>query len=151
VSERPSLYEFAGGDVAFLRLASAMHQRCIADPVLEHPFSHTSNPDHIENLASYWSEVFGGPTRYSTSLGGHSGMLAMHASTGADDDYASRFVACFDQAVDDADLPSDIEFRRVLHDYMVWATNEVTLISPMGSTVEGDLAFPGWSWDGLQS
>ena len=31
---RPSLYEFAGGDPAFLALATAHHERCLLDPVL---------------------------------------------------------------------------------------------------------------------
>jgi hemoglobin len=43
--ERPSIYEFAGGRPAFRTLAAAHHQRCLADPVLEHPFSHPGNPD----------------------------------------------------------------------------------------------------------
>ena len=29
---RPTLYEFAGGDDAFLALATAHHARCLADP-----------------------------------------------------------------------------------------------------------------------
>src|ERR1700730_17924529 len=98
---RPSLYEFAGGESAFLALATAHHERCLQDPVLSHPFSHPGAPDHIQRLASYWAEVFGGPPRYSVSYGGHSGMLGIHAGQGADDDYGPRFVACFMQAIDD--------------------------------------------------
>ena len=33
---RPSLYEFAGGEQAFLALAAAVTERCIADPELNH-------------------------------------------------------------------------------------------------------------------
>jgi len=61
------MFEFAGGDAAFLALAAAHHQRCLEDPVLSHPFSHPGNPEHIERLADYWAEVFGGPPRYSES------------------------------------------------------------------------------------
>jgi hypothetical protein len=70
---RPSIYQFAGGDEAFLALAAAHHERCLEDPVLNHPFSHPGEPDHVERLARYWAEVFGGPPRYSESYGGHSG------------------------------------------------------------------------------
>jgi hemoglobin len=145
--ERESVYDFAGGGDAFVALASALHERCLADPVLNHPFSHTSDPAHIEHLAGYLGEVFGGPPAYS-DLGGHSVMLAMHASTGADADFPARFVACFDLAVDDAGLPKDATFRRVLHDYMVAATTEVDHYSPMGSVAPEGLPFPHWSWDG---
>lgn len=122
------MYEFAGGASAFYALAYALNERCLADPVLNHPFSHASHPEHLERLGAYLGEVFGGPATYS-ALGGQSVMLSIHASTGADDDYADRFVACFDQAVDDAKFPDDPELRQVLHDYVVWATSEVNAYS----------------------
>src|SRR5258708_6046203 len=87
---RPSVYEFAGGDPAFLALAEAHHERCLAEPEISHAFSHGFNPAHIENLAFYWAEVFGGPNRYSVRHGGHSGMLEMHARTGAAEDWGQR-------------------------------------------------------------
>ena len=148
MDDRPSIYDFAGGNEAFVALAGALHERCVADPVLEHPFSHGTQPDHLEHLGGYLAEVFGGPPTYSEGPGGHSVMLAMHASTGADDDMAQRFLVCFDQAVDDAGLPDEPAFRQVLHDYMTWATSEVNEYSPLGSVVPDGLAFPRWSWDG---
>ena len=66
---RPSLYEFAGGDDAFLALARAHHARCVADSELNHPFSKEDlNPHHVERLAAYWAEVLGGPPRFSAEL-----------------------------------------------------------------------------------
>jgi hemoglobin len=145
---RPSIYEFAGGDAAFLALAGAHHERCLQDPELNHPFSHGVDPAHIEHLAYYWAEVFGGPARYSGSLGGHSKMLGMHDGTGAGDEYGTRFAACFMQAVDDAQLPDDPEFRAVLRAYIEWATGEVIAYSPVGVTAPDRLRFPRWSWNG---
>src|ERR1700716_1756171 len=143
---RPSLYEFAGGDAAFFALATAFHERCLQDPELNHPFSHTGNPQHIENLAAYWAEVFGGPTRYSESHGGHSAMLGIHAGHGTGDDYGQRFVACFMQAVDDATLPEDAPFRAALRSYMEWAVVDVLSYSAPGSRVPARLSVPRWSW-----
>ena len=145
-----SIYEFAGGDDAFLALAAATTERCIEDPELNHAFSQGLSPRHNETLAAYWAEVFGGPTRYSESLGGHSGMLTIHAGHGAPDDWGDRFEACFMQAVDDAHLPDDPEFRKALHDYMHWATREVNSYSAPGTTVAPNQPMPHWSWDGLQ-
>jgi hemoglobin len=145
--ERESVYEYVGGAEAFVVLAAALTDRCLADPVLNHPFSHGTDPEHNERLGGYLGEVFGGPPIYS-ELGGHSAMLAMHAGTGADEDLSSRFLACFDQAVDDAGFPDDPDLRRVLHDYMTYATNEVNDVSPVGTTAEPDLAMPRWSWNG---
>jgi len=148
---RPSIYEFAGGESAFLALATAHHQRCLDDPVLNHPFSHPGHPQHIERLAGYWAEVFGGPPRYSDSCGGHSAMLAIHAGQGMEGDLGARFVACFVQAADDARLPEDPRFREALRAYMEWAVSEVMSYSPRGSKVASNLPTPHWGWSGLEA
>jgi hemoglobin len=147
---RPSIYEFSGGEPAFLALAAAHHQRCLVDPELNHPFSHSGNPQHIERLADYWAEVFGGPPRYSKSFGGHSAMLGIHAGQGAGEDMGARFVACFVQAADDAGLPSNPEFRNSLRSYMEWAVREVMDYSPPGVEVADGLPIPRWGWNGLE-
>jgi len=146
--ERPSIYEFAGGAAAFLTLATACHERCLQDPELNHPFSHLGRPDHIERLAAYWAEVFGGPASYSASFGGHSAMIGIHAGQGAGHDLGERFLACFLQAADDAGLPQDPDFRRSLRSYMEHAVAEVMSYSPPGAVVPAEMALPRWSWDG---
>jgi hemoglobin len=148
---RPTIYEAAGGAPAFLALATDFHARCLADPVLEHPFSHTGNPEHVQRLADYWGEVLGGPPVYSQSFGGHSHVLGLHANQGADDDLGDRFVACFDAAVNDAELPDDAELRTALHNYMQWATDEVMSYSPMDAKPPAaNLPTPHWDWTGLR-
>ncbi len=147
---RPSIFEFAGGEDAFLALATAHHQRCLDDPMLNHPFSHPGHPQHIERLAGYWAEVFGGPPFYSGSCGGHSAMLEIHAGQGAEEDLGTRFVACFVEAVDDAGLPTDPAFRDALRAYMEWAVSEVMSYSPRGSRVAAALPTPRWGWNGLE-
>jgi hemoglobin len=145
---RPSLYEFAGGESAFLALATAHHERCLADPVLNHPFSHPGHPEHLQRLAGYWAEVFGGPPVFSATCGGHTGMLDVHARQGAETDLGDRFVACFVAAADDAGLPADPEFREALRAYMRWAVDEVMAYSPEDSQVPPSLPMPRWTWDG---
>jgi hemoglobin len=142
------MFEFAGGAPAFLALAAAHHRRCLEDPVLNHPFSNPNNPEHVERLADYWAEVFGGPHRYSESFGGHSGMLDLHARQGADEDLGDRFLACFIRAVDDAGLPEDPDFRAGLRRYMEWAVGEVLSYSPPESQVATGLPVPHWGWNG---
>ena len=56
-----TIYEAAGGDQAFLNLAHAWHERCLADSVVSHAFSHGYHPQHTERLAAYWAEALGGP------------------------------------------------------------------------------------------
>ena len=142
------MFEFAGGSPAFSALAAAHHRRCLEDPVLSHPFSHPGNPEHVERLADYWAEAFGGPPRYSESFGGHSAMLGIHAGQGADDDLGVRFVSCFVKAADDAGLPEDPTFRVGLRAYMEWAVAEVLSYSPAETQVPAGLPVPRWGWNG---
>jgi hemoglobin len=145
-----SIFEYAGGEPAFLALATAHHARCLQDPLLNHPFSHPGHPQHVERLASYWAEVFGGPARYSQGCGDHSAMLSIHAGQDAEEEFGARFVSCFLQAADDAGLPDGAEFRAALRSYMEWAVQDVLAYSPYGSAVPPGRPVPRWSWDGLQ-
>jgi len=151
---RPTLYEFAGGDPALRALARAHHANCVADPVLNHMFDRDDNhPQHVERLAAYWAEVLGGPRAYSESCGDQSHVLALHSGNGPVDstDLGSRFHACFVQALDDAGLPDDPEFRSALSAYMDWAVVDV-LSGPEDdpARVEPGLPMPRWGWGGLE-
>jgi hemoglobin len=149
---QPTLYEYAGGEQAFLRLAEAHHARCLADPELNHPFSHDDlNPEHVSRLATYWAEVMGGPPRFSQECSDQSTLLRMHAGNGDISDLGRRFVDCFVAAADDAGLPADPEFRAGLRAYMVWAVDDVLAYSPENAVVPAGLPVPRWSWDGLQA
>jgi hemoglobin len=146
MTARPSLFDFAGGEPAFLALATAHHARCLADPELNHPFSHADlNPEHVRRLATYWAEVMGGPPTFSQTCGDHSSVLDMHAGNGDMSDLGRRFVDCFVAAMDDAELPEDEHFRESLRAYMVWAVGEVLFYEAPGS-VPGGLPMPRWTW-----
>ena len=55
---RPTLFEFAGGEQALLDLATAHHARCLADPELNHPFSHPGqHPSHVDNVAFFAYDI----------------------------------------------------------------------------------------------
>lgn len=148
---RPTLYEFAGGEQAFLALAHAHHARCLADPELNHPFSHPDqHPQHVERLAAYWGEVLGGPPAYSQECGDESGVLRMHSGNGDISDLGERFLGCFVQALDDAGLPDDPAFREAMRAYMRWAVDNV-LAHEDPASVPAGAAVPRWGWDGLKA
>ena len=150
---RPTLYEFAGGEAAFLALAEAHHARCLADPELNHPFSHhDGHPQHVERLAAYWAEVLGGPPVYSQRCGGdESWVLQMHAGNGDMGDLGERFLACFMLALDDAGLPAEPAFRDALRAYMRWAVDNVLAYPDEDAVVADGLPMPHWDWDGLRA
>jgi hemoglobin len=148
---RPSIYQAAGGEAAFLKLAAVHHRRCLEDPVLEHPFSHGVNPDHVERLAAYWAEVLGGPPHFTERYGDQDAMLDMHAGHGMEDELGPRFLACFLAAIDEVGIPDEAELRAALRAYMEWAVADVMVYAPAGATVTPGQAMPHWSWEGLQA
>lgn len=144
-----TIFEAAGGEQAFQELAATFHRLCLADPVLEHPFSHDGNPDHVRRLGWYWAEVLGGPPRWTEAAGGQSPMIAVHANMGAEEDLGDRFVAAFVRAQQEAGLPADPELRAALTAYMEWAVADVMTYSPADAQVPRDLPMPRWGWEGL--
>ena len=144
-----TIYERVGGDDAFLRIARAFHARALADPVLNHPFSHPGHPQHVERLAAYWAEALGGPATFSGEMSDQTGMLRIHANNGMGHDFHDRFLACFLVALDDAAIPNDPELRDALRSYMSWALRDVLQYSAKDAVVPEALTIPQWSWDGL--
>lgn len=148
---RPTLFESVGGAPALLALAEAHHARCLADPELNHPFSHTDNhPDHVARLAAYWGEVLGGPPRYSDQLASQTHALRLHAVGHDVRPWGARFLACFVAAMDDAGLPDDPALRQALRAYMAWAVEDFLRVMPGSPADVGEgRRVPRWAWDGL--
>jgi hemoglobin len=147
---RPSIYDFAGGGAAFLRLAAAHHERCLRDPVLNHPFARPGvHPEHVRRLALYLGEVFGGPPAFSQTCGDHTSVLTRHAGNEMGEQIGARFVDCFVAAADDAGLPADPEFRAALRSYMEWAMREVLSHQGRDPSIAAGLPMPHWTWEGL--
>jgi hemoglobin len=145
-----TVYEAVGGLDGLVRLASAWHERVLADEVVSHAFSHGYHAQHTEHLAAYWAEALGGPTTYSERYGSESSVVRMHSGNGPHQEMDQRAIACFDQALEDVGLAHDERLGRVLHDYFAWATT--TTMSRYHASKEDvprGLQIPQWSWDGL--
>src|SRR5262245_17724093 len=146
-----TVFEAAGGREGLRRLASAWHDRVMADDVVAHAFSYVFQPQHVERLAAYWTEALGGPTTYSDSDGDETTVVKMHSGNGEHDEMNRRAIACFDQALADVGLACDDVLRQVLHDYFAWATmTTMSRYQASADDVPSGLRLPRWSWDGLQ-
>jgi hemoglobin len=144
-----TIYEAAGGEEGLLRLAHAWHARVMSDEVVSHAFSHGFHPEHVERLASYWSEALGGPPTFSSRYGDETSVVRMHSGNGPHEEMDRRAIACFDQALADVGLADDPQLRQALHDYFAWATT-TTMSRYHGSAddVPNNLQIPLWSWNG---
>lgn len=144
-----TLFLALGGSEAVLRLAHAWHARVLADDVVSHAFRHGVHPQHTERLAAYWTEAWGGPPVFSERHGGESAVVRMHSGNGSHEEMDHRAIACFEQALQDVEVPDPV-LRRVLLDYFTWATTTTMAAYPIRKAdVPGDLRLPRWSWGGL--
>ena len=143
-----TIFDAAGGEQAFLNLAHTWHERCLADPVVSHAFSHGYHPQHTERLAAYWAEALGGPPTYTESLSDETTVVRMHSGNGEHVEMDERAQTCFAQALDDAGLPDDPRLRSTLKAYFLWATARMATYPDSPDDVPRNLELAHWSWDG---
>src|SRR4030095_7245474 len=74
----PTLYEWAGGEAAIRRLMDCFYDRVERDELLSPYFPGGVSEEHRAHVSVWWSEVLGGPARYTEDLGGYEKMLAHH-------------------------------------------------------------------------
>lgn len=146
-----SLYEAVGGMPALVALAHAWHERCLADPVVSHAFSHGFHPDHTARLAAYWAEALGGPADYTGSIQDQSAVVRMHSGNGPHDEMDRRALDCFVAALDDADIPDDPRLRAALTDYFDRGIAELNHAYRSVDDVPDDLTLTEWTWEGPAS
>jgi len=141
-----TLYEWAGGESAFEALIGAFYDRVEADDLLSPLFPGGVSEQHREHVIAWWSEVFGGPTRYTDELGGYERMLAKHRDLAITAEQRFRFASLMSLAADDAKLPEDPEFRSALIAYLEWGTRLALHNSQPGAAVVERAPVPRWGW-----
>ena len=71
----PTLFEWAGGYPALLRMTRIFYGQYVADDPLLAPLFADMSPDHPERVAAWLSEVFGGPSSYTERFGDYDRMV----------------------------------------------------------------------------
>jgi hemoglobin len=142
----PTLFEWAGGEESLRRLMDAFYDRVEADELLSPYFPGGVSETHRRNVTTWWCEVFGGPNRYTTDLGGYPTMLSHHRDLGITPAERSRFVSLMSLAADEAGLPDDPEFRSALLAYLEWGTRLAMHNSQVGADVVEQAPVPRWGW-----
>jgi hemoglobin len=143
--QTPTLYEWAGGMPAFERLTSAFYARVLEDGLLE-PVFRGMDESHPSHVATWLAEVFGGPPRYTDERGGYPHMLAKHRGLALTEEMRRRWVALICDAADEAELPSDPEFRSAFVAYIEWGTRLALANSQPGADPAPDAPVPRWGW-----
>ena len=141
-----TLYEWAGGTKAFERLIDACYDRVEADDLLAGFFPGGVHAEHRDHVAAWWSEVFGGPVRYTEELRAYEHMLAKHRDLGITAEQRFRVASLMSLAAGDAGLPDDPEFRSALVAYLERETRLALHNSQPGAAVAPHAPVPRWGW-----
>ena len=141
----PSLYTWAGGEAALLRLFQTFYARVPEDPILAPIFAHM-DAAHAAHVAAFVGEVFGGPPHYSNARGGHPAMVRKHLAKHLSEAQRKRWMQLLLECADDTGLASDPEFRSALVAYLEWGSRLAVINSRPGAEVAGDAPMPQWGW-----
>jgi hemoglobin len=144
--EKPTLYEWAGGHEAIERLIDAFYNRVEQDELISPFFPDGVSREHRDHVTAWWSEVFGGPDRYTRELGGYEHMLSRHRGLSITTEQRLRFATLMSQAADDAELPADPEFRSALVAYLEWGTRLAMHNSQPNAEAPEHAPVPHWGW-----
>ena len=143
----PTVFAWAGGTAAFERLVGIFYHRILdeRDALLYPVFRHMS-AEHVPHVAAWLVETFGGPRRYTEELGGYERMLVKHRDLELTEAQRRRWVQRIGEAVDEAGLPEDPEFRSAFLAYIEWGTRIAVANSQTGVTPPEHAPVPRWGW-----
>jgi hemoglobin len=143
-----SLYEHAGREQALHRLEETFYTKVLADPVLQRLFT-GRRPQHVEHLTWFTAESFGGPDRFSRELG-FEHLIDVHRHLEISDEERQRFAALYLEALDEAGLPDDADFREAVRSHVEFGTH----VAQQNSHAKTDAELnplrevPRWTWPG---
>jgi hemoglobin len=142
----PTLYEWSGGAPALEKLFTRFYEKVPDDPLLAPLFAHM-DPGHAQHVAAWVGEVFGGPKAYSSTRGGHMGMIRRHLGRGITEEQRRRWVNLLQDTADEVGLPSDPEFRASFVGYLEWGSRLAVMFSAPGADApEVPEDMPTWDW-----
>lgn len=144
----PTLFEHAGGEEALHRLEQLFYDSVLRDPLLQ-PLFGAGRPEHVDHLTAFTAESFGGPDRFTRELG-FAQLIAVHRGLRISEEQRRRFVELYLKALDDADMPSDREFRDAVREHVEFGTRVAAQNSH--AVTDDELhplrEVPRWTWPG---
>ena len=144
--QTPSMFEWAGGLPALVRMTRLFYEKHVpADPLLGPLFANMS-ADHPQRVAKWLGEVFGGPSCYSQEFGGYPRMISQHVGKCLTEEGRARWVALLMQSAQEAGLPNDPEFRSAFGAYIEWGSRLAVENSQTTAHPPQHMPMPRWDW-----
>ena len=142
----PTLFEWAGGFQALLRLTRVFYSKYVPEDPLIGPLFANMSPDHPERVAAWLGEVLGGPKNYSDQYGGYARMVSQHLNKGRTEAQRARWGSLICKSADEAGLPADPEFRAAFVSYIEWGSRLALENSQAGAKPPMHMPMPRWWW-----
>ena len=144
--EQATLFQWAGGFPALLRLTRRFYEVHVPqDPLLSGLFSQMS-PDHPERVASWLGQVFGGPPAYSERYGEYDRMISQHLDKALTPSSGHAGCTLLARSADEVGLPNDAEFRAAFTAYLEWGSRIALENSQPGVHPPPHMPVPRWWW-----
>ncbi len=145
-AEQPTLFEWAGGFPALLRLTRRFYETHVPEEPLLATLFGSMSPDHPERVAAWLGQVFGGPPAYSDRYGGYERMISQHLDKGITLRQRALWVELLSRSADDVGLPADPEFRAAFSAYLEWGSRIAVENSQPGVHPPPKMPVPRWWW-----
>jgi len=144
--QRPTVFEWAGGFPALLRMTRLFYEKRVPEDPLLAPLFADMSADHPERVAAWLGEVFGGPPAYSGGYGGYPRMLSQHLGRNLTEEKRARWVTLLLQSAREAGLPNDAEFASAFRSYLEWGSRLAVENSQTGAAPPEHMPMPHWDW-----
>lgn len=141
------MYEHAGGEESLRRFVGIFYASVLRDPLLQ-PLFGGGKPEHVDRLTAFDAESFGGPDRFTRTVG-FSELIDAHRGLKITEPQRERFVELYLRAADEAGLPNDGPFREALREHVDFGSR----VAMQNSHAESDdelhplRAVPRWTWE----
>lgn len=131
----------------FETLFSHFYDKVLKDDLLAEVFR-TMSPEHVQHVAHFVAEVFGGDKLYTDEDGGsHAKMIGKHIGKMLTEEKRRRWVDLLTQTADEIGLKSDPEFRSAFVGYIEWGTRLAVINSQLtANPVDSNEPMPKWGW-----
>ena len=143
----PTLYEWAGDMKTFEILFTKFYEKVLADELLGEAFKNMST-EHVQHVAHFVAEVFGGDKLYSLEDGGsHAKMIGHHIGKMLSEEKRQRWVQLLIKTADEVGLKSDPEFRSAFVGYLEWGSRIAVINSELTENpMSHKQPMPIWGW-----
>ena len=144
--EQATLFEWAGGFPALLRLTQRFYEAHVPEDELLAPLFSQMSPDHPQRVAAWLGQVFGGPPAYSEHYGEYDRMISQHLDKALSPEQRARWVLLLARSADEVGLPADAEFRAAFTAYLEWGSRIAVENSQPGVHPPPHMPVPRWWW-----